>query len=194
MADELATAKVMELERARRFGDPHARFANYPAIVAIIISLIALVVGWPARAENLAPFEFKGVTAGVPVDPKSIRGCDGGASERSCIELQTRLAGVKADTAVTYYNNMLSSVYAVIDRSDFETVLAAVTAKYGPACRSGVEEWRNAMGARLDNQTFTWCFSSGELQLKRIGRKVDQMFFGYADSNQAPPAKPNVDF
>jgi hypothetical protein len=78
---------------------------------------------------------------------------------------------------------------------DASAVVVAMTAKFGDPCRTEVAEWRNRMGAVLDNPITTWCLSDGELAV--IGRAAQdpnlaEVRFVAARLNEQPAA--TVDF
>jgi hypothetical protein len=54
----------------------------------------------------------------------------------------------------------------IFNGADASAISAAMTAKFGQPCREEVSEWRNRMGAVLENPTTTWCLADGELSVE----------------------------
>lgn len=163
------------------------------------------LVGFPALLfvpsfAQAAPFDFMGIEAGVLVDKKLIWDCrdeeDGG---RLCKARDKKVAGIEGVThpLVWIYGGKLSSLTFGFPNSvdNYPRVLAALTEKYGPPCRSFMETWRNRMGTELDNEHTVWCFDTGELVLQQFGSRVNWSSFTYSDTvNIRPVVRPKVDF
>jgi len=162
----------------------------------MLFALMLAVSPAPA-ATDLPNFEFRGITAGVPVDEKTTKGCKGRddlEGYRSCVTLSDSLAGVGASTVVSYYNGKLSSVYLTSSQGNYRTIADAFKQKYGKPCDVRQEEWKSRGGVTIENTIVTWCFKSGRLQLNEVGGKLGEMSASYSDDNEPPRPQPKVDF
>lgn len=53
----------------------------------------------------------------------------------------------------------------LVGGEDATVIESAMTAKFGEPCRHEMGEWRNRMGAVLENPTTAWCLADGELSI-----------------------------
>ena len=160
------------------------------AVFGLMLALIAA----PSLGQPLPTFEFKGIKAGEVVDPKVVKRCFEKKTGVECWQYHDRVAGVDALTITTFVGGKLSTIGGYVDEAHYSDVLAAFKAKYGEPCSVSTEPWQNALGANFENPISTWCFSSGTLLLKKVGRKISESAFYYVDSNKAPEPEPKVDF
>lgn len=184
---------------------------NSISIVVLALSVLHFVNSAPARTthnqsyknidKNLAPFSFKSIEAGIETDPHKVGECNisnGDPNKLTCDGYDPEVAGINLLVAPKYdfYQLKLTSMFFIYPNrgANFATFADAFTQKYGPACKREVSKWRNSMGAVLDNPTFTWCFSTGQLTLQAIGTDIRYGLAIYEDKNSAPTARAKVDF
>lgn len=160
--------------------------------ILIVAAMAAFLVG--ATYPDRPPFEFRGITAGQEVSPKSLKRCGKRGDIVTCENLFDKIAGVDAMIITTYYQRRLVDVAVSIDRNHVSELSHALDQKYGAPCRTDRSKWKNAMGAELDNNSSTWCFSAGELTLYEIGHRMDKSDLIYIDNNQPPEHPATVDF
>ncbi|MFA9200024.1 MAG: hypothetical protein ACEQR8_02385 [Cypionkella sp.] len=145
--------------------------------------------------ETLPLFSFKGVEATRPVDFTTLGRCfdtDGGTT--SCFASDDQVAGESASVIYRFRGGQLSQMRFSFPDFSAAKIREALEARYGPPCQSEDREWQNKMGATFSNPTFTWCFRTGVLRFETRGEKVDEGRVVYADTNQADPTPPKVDF
>lgn len=169
---------------------------------ALSTILLALFLVGPAYAQDattklqkpLVPFEFKGIVAGQPVSPQAvgITGCSGDSIRTTCFQID-QVAGSHAVIQLQFRNGRLFALLVRGERDAFSDTIKALTAKYGDPCASETGNWRNGLGAVLDNPSFEWCFSTGELVATAIGDKLTEFTLAYLDKGAEPEA-PKVDF
>jgi hypothetical protein len=150
-----------------------------------------------APAAQLPVFEFKGVTAGQPVDRSLLTSCKSGEAGLHCYFRDSTVAGVKHLLAPAVYlnNEKLSMMIFLFEREHHLTLMSALTQRYGKPCKSEQKQWRNGAGAVLPNPTHTWCFATGELVLTGISSRLRNSDLVYTDTaNRAPARSAPVDF
>lgn len=143
---------------------------------------------------GLTPFEFKGFVAGAEVPATLLKGCRLAGADAECVVYPTVLSNVRVGYQVKVHNSKLSSVYVEAFPISYPEIMAAFTAKYGAPCGTEDAVWSNAMGAKIDNPTTTWCFSTGKLTVAKYGQTIRHMLIFYQDDNKAPPPPPKLDF
>ncbi len=82
-----------------------------------------------------------------------------------------------------------------IGGADTSVIGAAMTAKFGEPCRQEMSEWRNRMGAVLENPITTWCLADGELSIEgRSAQDPNYAELKFLAGRLAETPTPVVDF
>jgi hypothetical protein len=164
---------------------------------ALIYALLS-IAPQASAAPTLSVFEFKGVRAGEPVQHSLLKSCralkDGTIA---CEPLTPQVAGISnygTAPELHFYQARLTSMYYVVDRRHYLTLLSAFVTKYGQPCQVSKVEWRNAMGAVFPSQVVRWCFASGKLELREMTSNRDISAAVYQDVYQAPAPPARIDF
>lgn len=96
---------------------------------------------------------------------------------------------------MSFNDGKLASFYGATISGFYPQLVEAFTLKYGPPTRTQVRQWRNSLGAVLDNPTAIWDFKNGSLELMARGRKIDEANFTFVSTaNSQPVPKPVVNF
>jgi hypothetical protein len=143
----------------------------------------------------LQRFEFKGVWAGVPADLhpfKCRRPRPDGMVD--CKPRNATIASIRrAPVVMTFHNRMLAALYIAVPWSDFDTLEAAFTEKYGPPTAVEHPPFQGVTGA-LTNTVATWRFATGRLTLTQDVYNEDSAEAVYAEDSAPAPPRPIIDF
>lgn len=148
--------------------------------------------------EDLPAFSFKNLIAGIALSPTVLSECDMLSTRPNgivhCYYGPLDVSGATAYTSADFYRGGLAALEMKVFTYDSATVLSAFKEKYGPPCETEVLLWQNTLGARFDNPSYTWCFSTGNLKFTAIGEKIDESVVSYTDANLPISKKPVVNF
>ncbi|MGE0668937.1 MAG: hypothetical protein AB7O49_20485 [Sphingomonadales bacterium] len=160
------------------------------------ISLIVVLSSASVFGRTDAPmFEFKEVKAGEAVDTSVAGDCKNHGLTLDCVHPDGTVAGAPVgDIAFRFYEERLISMDFVFQNSGFYDIRTAFLRKYGQPCSEKNKEWRNQMGAVLDNVLLTWCFRTGKLQLQARGERSNVGNVSYKDIFQPPSQPVPIDF
>jgi hypothetical protein len=153
----------------------------------------------PAPVSKLPVFDFKGVTAGQTIDPKTLGACEAEAKpgELKCRLHDTTVAGIASTDGpmMSFYNGRLTALHYEFSVHDFIQLESALHAKYGPSCRTEHTKYENELGSTLVNLVEAWCFASGDLILSAMDSGPETGALDYADTlAKAPTNTAHVDF
>lgn len=127
----------------------------------------------------------------VPLNGREVSVCalsqafiDGGVAGR---EMRAGQAGFDADGTVMFRVHLQGA--------DAEVVADAMAAKFGDPCEVEVAEWRNRMGAVLENPISTWCLSDGRLSvITRASQDPSLAEISFVADRVTQRPAPTVDF
>lgn len=130
------------------------------------------------------PLEIKGIRIGM--SEQDVRGAwkreacqdsrDPAMGDRICFIQRPTFAGVPATGInVGIYDDRVESVYVGgVSADDFDEVLSALIAKYGPPSEDVPSVVENRMGTEFDNRTVRWIDAQGTtMQAVKRGGSVD---------------------
>lgn len=146
-----------------------------------------LAFALPAQAEG---YGFKGVTLGshiglVANDPKyDCRYVTTPTADRVCglrkDETET-MAGARVDSVFYYYDqSALTGIVIHLPEEQFQSVVAALTTKYGNAARS-TETLRNLKGRPFENHIYRWHQPGQSIVAQRYSGRLDRASVRIAD-------------
>jgi hypothetical protein len=158
-------------------------------------ALLALALPVSAAPEKLG---FKGVDLGsnlsliasnpkyechVVSTPIADKVCNLRAKEKETI------AGAPVDSLFYFYDqNSLSGIVVNLPESHFQTVVTALSGKYGAAqLKTDVVE--SLKGVAFENRTYRWMLPDGSLQAERYAGRIDKSLIRFTDDSAAQRVK-----
>lgn len=158
-----------------------------PSILRSILPAFMLAISLPALAES---YGFKGVALGshiglVASDPKyDCRYVMTPIADRVCglrrDETET-MAGARVDSVFYYYDqSALTGIVIHLPEEKFQSVVAALAAKYGSAARS-TETLKNLKGKPFENHIYTWRQPGQSIVAQRYSGRLDRASVRIAD-------------
>lgn len=164
-----------------------------PALVYHLIGGVLLALALPVSAspEKLG---FKGVDLGsnlslitsnpkyechVVSTPIADKVCNLRAKEKETI------AGAPVDSVFYFYDqNGLTGIVLNLPESHFQTVVTALSEKYG-AAQLKTEVVKSLKGAAFENRTYRWTHPDGSLQAQRYAGRLDKSLIRFTDDSAA---------
>jgi hypothetical protein len=156
--------------------------------------LLGLVCTLFPLASHADPLGFKGVELGSPLsrvasDPRhECRAVNTPTGDTICSlrprEVET-IAGASVTTLFYFFNiGALTGIQITVAEKDFQRVVDALAAKYGPGALT-VEKVKNLNGAAFENHTWTWQRPEGSLRAQRYAGRLDKSLIRYTDDQAA---------
>jgi hypothetical protein len=150
-----------------------------------VAAFILLASSGPAQLAGKPRFEFKGLQFGdsMPASKGFLRGnglaCNADKvvpGAQYCDEVfGFKVAGISISSPLRdYLDGRLYSLYMTFNADDYNGVIEALEAKYGPADSTTTEEIQNRMGAGFTNRTKRWFFADGYLEAEHYGSRVTE--------------------
>jgi hypothetical protein len=164
-----------------------------PELVYRLIGCALLAFALPvfAASEKLG---FKGVDLGsdlsliasnpkyechVVSTPIADKVCNLRAKEKETI------AGAPLDSLFYFYDqNSLSGIVVNLPENHFQTVVTALSEKYG-AAQLKTEVVKSVKGAAFENRTYRWMLPDGSLQAERYAGRIDKSLIRFTDESAA---------
>lgn len=103
-----------------------------------------------------------------------------GGRRATCSQIAT-IAGFTAAISFSMLDRKLTRLGVAGPRDAIPQLLAELKTKYGMPCREAKETVTNGYGNSIPSQTFTWCFSTGELRFSERYGRIDQYGLEYRD-------------
>lgn len=177
--------------------------------------LIMALAIWLQDGSSAPAFEFRQINTGLSVEaaaelgvlyrvgqrpPRCQEGEVGSHKLQVCSLSRSFIEGGVAGRPIAAghvgFDLAGASLFRIhVSATDASTVSAAMTEKFGAPCAAEVQEWRNRLGAVLDNPITTWCLSDGRLSV--IGRSDQDPSLAevrFLADRISEPEKPVVDF
>ena len=147
-----------------------------------------------ALAEaSLPPFEFRDIRANQPA-PQSRCEPMKRLNGLLCGLKGFNVSGIPAEFPAAMYDDQGLFIFSFTTPiREWETVSAALAAKYGKPCKEGSNELTNGYGAKYQNTFSEWCFSDGKARFDRYGSKTTFSRFTFS-TGRDNSTKPVVDF
>ena len=185
---------VAPAPRRHRGPDRKNDAGEKPALHALKRFLVALACALPALAVQADPLGFKGVELGSPLsrvasDPRhSCSPVNTPLGDTIC-SLRPREAETIAGAAVAslfyfYDVGSLTGIQISIAEKDFQRVVEALAAKYGPGKAVGAKV-KNFNGREFEDRTYLWQRPDGSVQAQRYAGRVDLSVIRYGDDHAA---------
>jgi hypothetical protein len=151
-------------------------------------------------ATDKPVFEFRGLRIGTPLKEAQAKGiveeCDKITDYVGC-RLAKREIGEVAiwQSYVDFTDGTLDELMIDVNSDWFDQLVGNLRTAYGEPCGSDTKKLQNTMGATFDGDEVWWCFSNGNLMLRRHNsddfRKSGFVFEKFEAPK--PPAKFNPD-
>ena len=156
--------------------------------------LVALACALPVFTAHADPIGFKGVELGSPLarvasDPRhDCRAVSAPIGDTIC-SLRPREAETIAGAPITllfyfYDIGALTGIQITVAEKDFQRVVDALAAKYGPGALT-TEKVKNLNGTAFENRTYLWKRPEGSLQAQRYSGRLDKSVIRMTDDNAA---------
>lgn len=165
---------------------------NLRTLTFIVAGLLA------SSATQAESYGFKGASLGshlglIANNPKyDCRAVRTPTADRVCAlgkdETET-MAGVPVRSVFYFYDqSILTGVVVHLDETRFQTVLAALTGKYGPSTHA-TETVKNLGGKPFENQIHTWRQGGESIVAQRYSGRLDQSSIRILDDSAAARIK-----
>ena len=89
------------------------------------------------------------------------------ADRRMCVDRSLKIGDVKASAVYDFIHDSLVAAQLSFDSDDYQTIVDAFTAKYGPADSLWLTSMQNRMGATFENEHVVWVEGETSLLLER---------------------------
>jgi hypothetical protein len=182
----MVAMRIAELEPGERAQSPRSR----PWFHAACLLLAAFLPG-AAHADGLG---FKGAELGSPLarvasDPRHECNAVNTPLGDTICSMRTNatetIAGAPVISLFYFYDiGTLTSIQVTVAEKDFQRVVDALAAKYGPG-KLSTEKVKNLKGVEFENRTYLWTRPDGSLQAQRYSGSLDKSVIRYSDDSAA---------
>lgn len=140
-----------------------------------------LLAVWPAIALA-EPFSFKefklDATREEMMAARPGMRCQDGplpVADHTCSLVYETIAGKEVQLlSVTFYDDHASIIRLLIQHSDFNNVVDALTERYGKPHSSETAQYANQLGAKFDRRTVRWLGDRSRIEAREYGGRIDR--------------------
>lgn len=138
----------------------------------------ASVAAEPTKAKTAGypVFEFRGLRMGTPLAEAQakgiVRGCDKITDYVGCHFTKDEIGEVAIwESYIDFTDGKLDTLMIDINSDWFDQLVSNLRSAYGEPCGSDTKKLQNAYGAIFDGDELWWCFSDGNLVLRRHNKE-----------------------
>lgn len=146
-----------------------------------------LIAGAPQAAGSVqrAPFQFRELHVGAPrptgrEKAKYLR-CEKLAATTFCtFPFDMRIANLPVFGEARFAETGFSEMILTFSSAAAADVRSALVERYGAPCAKTEDEVQNAFGAKLQQETLSFCFSDGMAIYQSVGPKIGEGSFRFS--------------
>ena len=171
-------------------------WASSKVATASAVLSSAAAEGLSPRAASYPLFEFRGLRVGTPLEEAKAKGivdeCDQITDYVGCSLKKNEIGEVSIwQSYIDFTDGRLDTFMIDVGSDWFDQLASNLRSAYGEPCGSASKKLENAYGATFGGDELSWCFSDGNLVLRRHNkedfRKAGLVFERFEAPK--PPAK-----